>query len=185
MNSVAAQALESSASSQRFLDLALRHIQRAQDLEPVNYYYALEEARMHGFAALNLSPASDQEAVRLYQRAVAFSPNDADLPNEWALYELESRRHQHALTLLQRSLTLDPSYGITHYLLGQVYSHLEQPDAAVLASQRATEYSPSLWGAYFALAASLYHESRPQEALEPALRYAEALPQDPQRATDC
>ncbi|MFQ5874736.1 MAG: hypothetical protein ACE5JL_13200, partial [Dehalococcoidia bacterium] len=174
---LAAQEQETLTDRARLFNSALYHILRAQELEPVNYYYVLEEARLEAFAALSIHESRDQEAVRLFKLAAQMSPKSVDVLNDWALYEMRNRRLPQALTLLQHSLSLDTEYGITHFLLGHIYSNFGQPDEAVLAFRDAIEYSPSYRDFYFALATSIYSE--PQEALGPALRYAEAAPDDP------
>ncbi len=115
------------AEANSLLDQAEQDLERAQQINPLNTDHTANLARLHRFrSALALNPAERQalaqEASQYYARALAMSPNNAVIWNEWAILHInELNEPARGLEILDYSLQLDPYYNGTPALLGEYY----------------------------------------------------------------
>lgn len=90
-------------------------------------------------------------ARRLYAQVLELAPSHATALFRSGLLELQDRRPETALRLVEEAVRVDPGEPRYHLGLGQVLQALERWDAAAAAYERVVEIDPRSADAYFAL----------------------------------
>jgi TolB-like protein/Flp pilus assembly protein TadD len=84
----------------------------------------------------------NEESGGFYERALALSPNYADL-YRWRAQQLEDGgRLEAALAIAERSVELDPNFAPNHSILAQIYGQSGRTAAAIGSFERALELTP-------------------------------------------
>jgi Flp pilus assembly protein TadD len=117
------------------------------------------------------------QAQTAYARALELSPSDPRILADYALFNAMQGRHEDAIRLAQRAVTLDPNNGVYHHELAWALSYAGDFAAAAAANRRAIELSPTLPDAYWDLALYEGILGNSTEGLN-RLRIAEQLLQD-------
>jgi TolB-like protein/DNA-binding winged helix-turn-helix (wHTH) protein/Tfp pilus assembly protein PilF len=118
--------------------------------------------------------AGNEQARRLYQKAIEVDPNYSDaFANlaftyllEWA-WQWSQGPHDldRALELGQHSTALDDTQSLAHALLGATYLYRRQHDQALAEGQRAIDLDPNFAPAYLWMAETLTYSGKPAEAV--------------------
>jgi adenylate cyclase len=118
--------------------------------------------------------AGNEEARRLYQKAVELDPNYSDaFANlafayllDWAWqWSQGSHDLDRALELGQHATVLDDTQSLAHAMLGAIYLYKRQHDQALAEGQRAIDLDPNFAPAYFWMAETLTYSGKPAEAV--------------------
>ncbi len=117
-----------------------------------------------------------EDAVRLYQRVLAFEPQHAGALHMLGVVRLAQGRFEEAAGLLARSLAAEPGFAVGHYNHGCALQALGRPEDAALAYRRAIALDGRHAGARLNLSGVLLLLRRPQEAFEAARCAAEIEP---------
>jgi len=160
------------------LELASDRIERARTLEPANGDYHYRASLTYAYWALTLDPAKYENATQAFSQAVAVSPHEIDIYNQWADFEVRSRNSDKALELLLTSLDVDPRWAPTYYHLSSVYRDLGRDDEAESAYQDSVELCPTMWPVCLELVRVLLSSAKLAEARPYAESYVAALPKD-------
>lgn len=106
-----------------------------------------------------------QEAIRMYQRALAFRPDSAGLWQMMGLSMMKVGEHQNAVNAFRRACDLEPEYGPTYVNLGEAYLLVSDNRQALDAGRRAMNCLPERPGGYGVSGRALMRLDRHQEAL--------------------
>ena len=143
---------------ERLLELASDRIERARALEPANGDYRYRAGLTYAYWALMLDPAKYEKASQAFSEAVAVSPHEVAIFNQWADFEVRSQNNGKALELLLTSLDVDPRWAPTYYQLSNVYRDLGREDEATAAFRQSIDvYSHE---AELAVTRNLYGRAR-------------------------
>lgn len=112
-----------------------------------------------------------REVVRVINRTL-------EIYEEWVDSHASSSPEKEAIEKLQFSLSVDAQYALAHYAFGRTYAETGQLGRAVEAYGKAIALDPNLLESYRGLSEALLRQGRFQEALEPALKYAEGSQHD-------
>ncbi len=104
------------------------------------------------------------------------TPNDPALLNDLGVACLIARRVPEAITWLERSIALRPSFGDTHYNLGLALEQAGQNDAALASHLRAATLSPGAAEPHSHAAEILLRTGKPERAAAEFERAARAAP---------
>ncbi len=104
-------------------------------------------------------------ARRLYAQVLGEAPNHAPALFRSGLLELQDRRPQAALPLIEQALRCAPDEPRHHLGLGQVLQALQRWDAAAAAYARALQLDPNSADAHFASGIALQALGRETEAI--------------------
>lgn len=120
------------------------------------------------------SKGDADEALEAWKRASALDPANGELAVKVA-FELAKRNEPgEAIRILKDSIAVAPKEPRTHIYLSQIYAkHLNKPDLAMQAAQRAVEAAPEYfpaWGAVFELYAQGADKKKGGEFLDKALK---------------
>jgi adenylate cyclase len=116
----------------------------------------------------------NEQARRLYQKAIEVDPNYSDAFASLAFTYLlhwswQWSRDPHdldrALELGQHATTLDDTQSLAHALLGATYLFKRQHDQALAEGQRAIDLDPNFAPAYLWMAETLTYSGKPAEAV--------------------
>ncbi|MDX1413067.1 MAG: tetratricopeptide repeat protein, partial [Candidatus Promineifilaceae bacterium] len=109
------------------LSAAEQGLLKAQSINPLNTDHTANLARLNTRWAV-LSPNNEANNVQLeaaekyYQRALALSPQNSIIRNEYARYALELKRDcDQAIALYNESLAVDPFFDDTYFALTDAY----------------------------------------------------------------
>ena len=116
------------------------------------------------------------EAVALFERAIAARPADGEIRNNHGCMLMELGRAAEAAAALQQALALKPGDVMALRNLGAVQRSLGNFAAAARVLQQALELKPDFGEAHTALATVLRDLGRPGEALSHAQRGAQLQP---------
>ncbi|MFQ6058983.1 MAG: tetratricopeptide repeat protein, partial [Anaerolineae bacterium] len=178
-----AQATAEPLRRETWLQESLRAAERARELNPRHVDHTFNLAHLHLlWGQMTADPMRQaalwDRALGYYQQAVAMSPNNVQILNEWG-FALQLRGAvDQALAAYLRSLSLDPEYPQTHLLLGSLYRQGGKRDEAVRAYQQALALDPDLVEAYSALGEIYLQEGRLEEALQENLKATELAPEN-------
>ena len=116
-----------------------RLLKLARALEPADGDYHFRAGLTYGHWALTLDPAKYEEATQAFAEAVAVSPHEVDIYNQWAGFEVRRQKSDKAIELLHSSLEVDPRWAPTYYQLSTVYRALGREEEAEAAFRRSVE----------------------------------------------
>lgn len=114
------------------------------------------------------------EAVREFQRALAFNPRDVELLTNLGCALDNAGKHSEAVSVYQRALRLNAEFMALHYNLGNSLKSLGRTDEAVDCYRQALALDPSLAQGWHNLGLSLQEIGRLDEARQ-ALQRAVTL----------
>ena len=100
-----------------------------------------------------------------------------------AYLEMEVDENERAVADAQRALQLDPSFDVSHLVLGSALNHLGRYREALLSLQRAEAYDPKSWQCQIEMAKAWIGERDYEKALSAANR-AEQLGADAKMAAE-
>ncbi len=124
---------------------AHQYLQRAIDERP-EYLRALElQANLYAQEGNGL-------AVAYYQRALAITPNDANLYHGLAVFYKDRREFERAIQTYRQCIALNPQHKESYYAIGYVYLELQEVEKARDSFRQAIDISTDYPQAYFALA---------------------------------
>lgn len=112
-----------------------------------------------------------REVVRVINRTL-------ELYEDWVDSHVSQTPEKEAMEKLRFSLNLDAQYALAHLAFGKTYAETGQLGRAAEAYHRALALDPRLSEAYRGLSEALLRQGRFQEALDPAMKYAEVASQD-------
>jgi tetratricopeptide (TPR) repeat protein/O-antigen ligase len=126
---------------------ALGALQEAERLNPLNTDHTANTARLHRtWADLVSDPAERESKLKLaltyYERAIALSPNNAQLRNESGLVHFLLTDFDSALARYNESLVLDDRFAQTYLLIGDVALNRQDWGAAIENYTRVLEVDP-------------------------------------------
>ena len=96
-----------------------------------------------------------KDALSSLQKAVQFSPNDADAQNNLGNALKNLGQLDKAIASYRRALEIEPTYAMAHYNLGCALQDLGQLDDAVASCQRALALKPDYAEAHISLGNAL------------------------------
>lgn len=176
-------------------------LKKAQEINPLNTDHTANLARLYSlWATMTSDEKLRQERAELsdfyFQRAVALSPNNSRIWDEWALIYLNVlNKPEEALQRLNHSLKIDPLYDFTQALMAEYYlqqvKSLSDPQAQSQAYdqairsyqeaiQRATDL-PSRVNYLTSLAQIFIDRGQPGEAITAIRQAIELSPQSADR----
>jgi adenylate cyclase len=127
-----------------------------------------------GYAQSATTKAGNEQARRLYQKAIEVDPKYSDafarlgftylLDWGWQ-WSRDPDDLNRALELGQHATALDDTQSLAHALLGATYVFKRQHDQALAEGQRAIDLDPNFAPAYFWMAETLTFSGKPAEAL--------------------
>jgi tetratricopeptide (TPR) repeat protein len=106
---------------------AAADLKKAQAINPLNTDHTANLARLYSLWANFATETQDRTSKattsqEYFNRAVALSPNNARLWDEWALLEMNiNQRYDEALRLVNTALEVDPKYDFTQSVLGDYF----------------------------------------------------------------
>lgn len=103
------------------------------------------------------------EAVPAFDRALALRPGDASLCFNAAFALQKAGEHERAMTLLRRTIELDPKLDRAWYGLGLSLAHVGRHEEAIVQFREAARLQPFNPYAGYQLAASLFKLGRREE----------------------
>lgn len=121
-----ARSLSDSGQQQALFDQAQRDLVKAQSLNPLNPDHTANLARVYSLWAAYTSDVQQQRerletSDTYFRQALAISPNNVRLWNEWAyLADKQLDQPEAAQERLERALAIDPSYDWTYGQLGSL-----------------------------------------------------------------
>jgi len=98
--------------------------------------------------------------------------------NEYAIRLLQSKQVSQAITVLNRSISMDPASSLTYFILAYVYQLSKDTENSVKNLVKAVEIFPGYRGAVFALADILKKQSKFTEARKYTENYLKLNPND-------
>ncbi len=120
-----------------------------------------------------------EEAVKAYQQALAFDPENPTILTDLAVLYVRQGKVQEALKLAERAAEVDPNYENAFVLLGRLYAGTGHNDKAIQAYRRVITLNPSNHDAYLLLGTLYAQENRFREALEALEHLKTLLPDNP------
>ncbi|MGA3023665.1 MAG: tetratricopeptide repeat protein [Bryobacteraceae bacterium] len=88
--------------------------------------------------------AAYEKGFDAYQKAIAISPDDGALHNNYALALVKVKKIDDAQAELQKAATLDPSSAAKYYYnMGAILTNINQPEAAGAAFKKAIDTDPN------------------------------------------
>jgi len=106
-------------------------LNEARTINSLNTDHTANLARLYSWWSSRATDAElrldrGEQSDRYYSQALLLSPNNATLWAEWATVLMSINRMDEAYQKLTHSLELDPTYGLTHVLMGDYYMRLAQ-----------------------------------------------------------
>jgi tetratricopeptide (TPR) repeat protein len=123
--------------AQNQLDVALRDLRRATELDPS----ALRAIEMLG--DVNVALGRGDRAIEQYEMFVSLDERNARVLYKLGLARYRDGRLQAAVEPLQQALALDPALGEAYYVIGLVQRDLDQLPAARKSLEEAARRSPA------------------------------------------
>ena len=148
-------------------------VQRARDLVA----QAPNDPDRYFTLGLAQSEQNVEEAMKSFRRALEIDPRHTLARYNLALALNRTDRTAEAIAEMKKTLAID-SRAETHYMLGVMYSHLGEFEAAIRELKAATAADPSSAAAHAALG-SVFRARRDWENAERELRRAIAINSDP------
>jgi superkiller protein 3 len=148
-------------------------VQRARDLAA----QAPSDPDRYFTLGLAQSEQNIDDAMKSFRRALEIDPRHALARYNLALALNRTDRTEEAIEEMKMSLTIEPR-AETHYMLGVMYSHQGEFDAAIRELKAAIAADPSSAAAHTALG-SVFRARRDWENAERELRRAIAINSDP------
>jgi len=140
-------------------DDAVRALIKATDLNPSDprAYYFLSKA-------YDQSPNQADEVIQRFRRYAELRPNDAQAVFDYAMSLWKGKRSDtdaayldQIESLLEKSISLDPSSSAAHLQLGNLYSQRRKYGEAVPEYREALKFSPDVPDAHFRLGQAYVH----------------------------
>lgn len=129
-------------------------------------------------AALALREKKQDEAVSLYERALAIDNANFDALNGLINLYVSQQRIDQAHARVDQALTAQPNYAALHYLKAQVYGFERNAAGAEGELRRTLEIEPNYLPAYFALGALFVNMNRQEQAIAEYRKILEKRPDD-------
>lgn len=123
--------------SQNQLDVALRDLRRATELDPG----ALRAIELLG--DVNVALGRGDRAIEQYETFVSLDERNARVLYKLGLARYKDGRLQAALDPLKQALSLEPALGEAYYVIGLVQRDLDELPAARKSLEEATRRSPA------------------------------------------
>lgn len=184
-----AKTISDPAQNEALMTKAAQDLRKAQQINPLNTDHTANLARLYsmwasttGDAQTRLERARSSEAY--FAGAVALSPNNARLWDEWAMLSLNILDEpDQAYLRLQQALQVDEQYDFTYALLGDYYSRFEAAKFTTAEEQKpALEAAAAAYQKALALAGAASAESKYSYAL--SLGIIQVQLGQPQQALD-
>ncbi|MGA8043686.1 MAG: tetratricopeptide repeat protein [Terracidiphilus sp.] len=147
-------------------DDAVKALLAAADLAPsdARCYYFLSKA-------YDSSPTQADEVIARFQRYASLQPGDAKAQYYYALSLWKGKRAQNSNvdsktveSLLQKSITLDPSFPQAHVQLGDLYADQHEYEKSIPEYERALQLDPSISDAHYRLGTDYVHAGQRDKA---------------------
>ena len=142
-------ARDAAAKDPKQWDEAIAQFQKAAEMDPnqaaiwsnmAECYVGLGDSK----TTVEEKNAIYDKAFDAYQKALAISPEDGALHNNYALALVREKKIDEAQKELQKAAELDPSTAAKYYYnLGAVLTNINQPDAAGAAFKKAIDTDPN------------------------------------------
>lgn len=123
-----AKTLTDKAERDGFIRKADEDLRKAQQINPLNTDHTANLARLYSLWSSFGEQGSNREELayisdEYFSKAVTLSPQNARIWDEWALLYLNNlNQPEEALSLLNKSVIIDPKYHWTYALLADYYS---------------------------------------------------------------
>lgn len=161
-----ARTLSDPAERETWITLAANDLRDAQRINPLNTDHTANLARLYSLWASMTTDALQKEQYaqtsdRFFSKAVALSPNNARIWDEWAVMYLNVLEdHKQGYQRLQRALEIDPYYDWTYGLIADYYARFvaDDPDISPQEKQQALIQATE----YYSQALSLSGSADPQ-----------------------
>ncbi len=166
-----------------FLQQARAILERAQLSNPLNTDHTRNLASLHRTWATLVSDPAEQaahqaQADSYYAQAVALSPNNASMWNEWATLSIEREQWEEARDKLARSIELDDRFVTSYALLGNLEVDTEHYEAALVAYDAALALRADNLPALSGKALALSRLGRTEEAINVTRQALQIAPND-------
>ena len=143
-------------------------------------FWEPRSAKIHNNLAMAYSEAGrEQEAIVLYQRAIALSDEYPQTHHNLANAYLKAGDDAHALEELERAVTMDPAFHHSWLRIGAIRLRRGQAAAAAEAFARAVRAHPYAAEAYLGLAQAYRAQGKPEAARTVLAWGLAALPDHP------
>jgi Tfp pilus assembly protein PilF len=134
--------------------VAIENFNKASEIDPAQVAVWIQLAASYDGLAAKQSGAEKQATLakgdEMYQKALALSPNDADLHNNYGLVLARQAKVKEATAELEKATQLNPSGGGRYmYNMGAVLVNTGQLDGAIGAFRKAVELDPKYAPAWF------------------------------------
>jgi tetratricopeptide (TPR) repeat protein len=132
-------------------------------------------------AAFALARTNPPEALKHFEKAIAWDPNSALIHHDYAIVLSGLNRTQEAVDQLQTAVRIEPRNAGFHYTLALGWNELGRIDKTIEELQAAVRLDPGLARAWYNLGLALDSARRTDEAVQ-ALRRAESADASDPRA---
>ena len=165
------------------VELGLRHVQRALDIDPefAAAWSALADCHMIR-ATRGMAPPAEaaREATAAARRALELDPSLADAHVSIGVVQMHTGDLHEAIRSLRHAIELNPALAIAHNMLARVLSAFERHEEALAAAQRSVSLDP-LAVMLHTILADVYYFARQYE--KAVLSYRMAIELDPRFAS--
>jgi tetratricopeptide (TPR) repeat protein/O-antigen ligase len=142
------QSLTNADEREKLFTQAMKDLEKAQALNPLNIDHTANLARLNSlWAAYTTDPQlkaeRSQASSDYFARAVVLAPNNARLWDEWALLFMNTlKKPDQAYQRLTHSLEIDPYYDWTYALLGDY--NVQQAQTAQAADEKKKDFQQAV-----------------------------------------
>ncbi|MEQ8765534.1 MAG: tetratricopeptide repeat protein [Planctomycetota bacterium] len=141
-----------------------REIRRALGINP-NCVGALELQAFY-----RLTDSRMREARELIDRVLEINPRSRESHGLLAAYHFLMGNEEAYQRQLEKTLTIDPSFGGVYYTLGEQLNNRRRFEEAIPYYRKAIEIDPTLWKAYDSLGRNLSQNGAMEEGLDMLLK---------------
>lgn len=128
---------------QDFLNVADQNPQYEKDLDKALLVFASEAATAQSLERLGayyLSKGKQAQALKFYAQGVRLEPDNFELLKNTLLLQLDTKRPQEALTLVETTLELFPTQALLYLIKGVALLETDQPQKAVSVLEEGLDY---------------------------------------------
>ena len=104
-------------------------------------------------------------ADKLIKKALKLEPENAGVINNAASLAFTLGRFNEAITLINRSIEIDPLRTVGYFDLGIIYCYVDLPDKSIAASRKCLELNPQYPGAHQLIGFAYLFKGKPDLAL--------------------
>ena len=165
------------------VELGLRHVQRALDIDPEFATASSALADCHMIRATRgMAPPAEaaREATAAARHALELDPSLADAHVSIGVVQMHAGDLHEAIRSLRHAIELNPALAIAHNMLARVLSAFERHEEALAAAQRSVSLDP-LAVMLHTILADVYYFARQYE--KAVLSYRMAIELDPRFAS--